>query len=124
MDDSERGMRNPLALTGVMTALSVSILVLAVASAQDRPPLTQAPSDTPSRQQECSPDIDPSDRSKGETQGKGSENLSEKLSRSDGVICPPRTPDSEIVTPPPGGGRTPVIPPPGSPGGDPNLRPK
>ena len=117
-------MRNPLSLAGVMTALSVSILVIAVASAQDRPPSAQAPSNTPSRQQECSTEIDPTDRSKAETQGQGSENLSDKLSRSDGVICPPRTLDREIVTPPPGGGRTPVIPPPGSPGGDPNVRPK
>jgi hypothetical protein len=118
-------MRNPLSPTGVMTALSVSILAVAVASAQDRPPPSaQAPSNTPSRQQECSTEIDPTDRSKAETQGQRGENLSEKLSRSDGVICPPQTLDREIVTPPPGGGRMPVIPPPGSPGGDPNVRPK
>jgi hypothetical protein len=107
-----------------MTALTVSILAVAVASAQDRPPPTQAPSNTPSRQQECSTDIDPADRSKTETQGQVGGNLSEKLSRSDGVICPPQTLDREIVTPPPGGGKMPVIPPPGSPGGDPNVRPK
>jgi hypothetical protein len=109
-------MRHPLSPAGVMTALTVSILAVAMASAQDRPP--------PSRQQECATDIDPTDRSKAETQGQGGGNLSEKLSRSDGVICPPQTLDREIVTPPPGGGKTPVIPPPGSPGGDPNVRPK
>jgi hypothetical protein len=123
MDAWERDMRNPLSSTGVMTALSVSILAVVTASAQDRPS-TQAPSNTPSRQQECTTDIDPTDRSKAGTQGQGGENLSEKLSRSDGVICPPQTLDREIVTPPPGGGKTPVIPPPGSPGGDPNVRPK
>jgi len=32
--------------------------------------------------------------------------------------------DPGIHAPPPGGGKTPVIPPPGSPGGDPNVRPK
>ena len=50
--------------------------------------------------------------------------LSEQLTRSDGVICPPSGVDSDIKAPTPGGGRTPVIAPPGSPGGDPNIRPK
>ena len=49
--------------------------------------------------------------------------LSEKLARSDGVICPPNV-DPDIKAPTPQGGRMPVIPPPGSPGGDPNVRPK
>jgi len=52
------------------------------------------------------------------------ETLSEKLDRTEGVICPPLGIDPEIVEAPPGGGRTPVIPPPGSPGGDPTIRPK
>ena len=51
------------------------------------------------------------------------ENLSDKLARSDGVLCPPRV-DPEMTAPPPGGGKTPIIPPPGSPGGDPNVQPK
>jgi len=50
--------------------------------------------------------------------------LSEKLERTEGVICPPLGVDPGIVEPPPGGGKTPVIPPPGSPGGDPTIRPK
>ena len=50
--------------------------------------------------------------------------LSEKLERTEGVVCPPLGVDPEIAVPPPGGGRTPVIPPPGSPGGDPTVRPK
>jgi len=50
--------------------------------------------------------------------------LSDRLARSDGVICPPPGVDPAISAPPPGGGRTPVISPPGSPGGDPNIRPK
>ncbi len=53
-----------------------------------------------------------------------SANLSEHLARSDGVICPPSGVDPEIRLPTPDAGRTPVIPPPGSPGGDPNVRPK
>ena len=52
------------------------------------------------------------------------QNLSEKLDRSEGIICPPANVDPQIDTPPPAGGKTPVIPPPGSPGGDPTVRPK
>ena len=115
-------MKHPISFTGIMTALSVSLLTVTVAGAQDRP--AQAPSPAPSGQQQCSTEIDPTDRSNGETRGQSGGNLSDKLSRSDGVICPPRSADREIVTPPPGGGTTPVIPPPGSPGGDPNVRPK
>jgi hypothetical protein len=50
--------------------------------------------------------------------------LSDKLARSEGVICPPANLDSEIKAPTPDAGRTPVLPPPGSPGGDQNIRPK
>jgi hypothetical protein len=49
--------------------------------------------------------------------------LSEKLDRTEGVICPPNV-DPEIKAPTPNAGNTPIIPPPGSPGGDPNVRPK
>jgi len=52
------------------------------------------------------------------------ENLSNKLARTDGVLCPPPGVDPDIHEQPPGSGRTPVIPPPGSPGGDPSTRPK
>ena len=51
------------------------------------------------------------------------ENLSEKLSRDEGVLCPPNL-DPDIKVPTPDVGNTPVIPPPGSPGGNPNVRPK
>lgn len=51
------------------------------------------------------------------------ENLSDKLARTDGVLCPPNV-DPDIRQPAPGGGKTPVIPPPGSPGGDPGIQPK
>ena len=51
-------------------------------------------------------------------------NLSDRLARSDGVICPPDHVDPEIKQPTPPGGAMPVIPPPGSPGGDPSVRPK
>jgi hypothetical protein len=49
------------------------------------------------------------------------EPLSDKLARSDGVLCPPTEVDR---APTPKTGNMPVIPPPGSPGGDPTIRPK
>ena len=51
------------------------------------------------------------------------ENLSEKLARTEGVICPPAT-DPDIKAPTPEAGKTPVIPPLGSLGGDQTVRPK
>ncbi len=61
-----------------------------------------------------------------ETEGRGTdqEPLSEKLARTDGVICPPLGLDPDIRAPAPNGGNMPVIPPPGSPEGDPTVRPK
>jgi len=57
-------------------------------------------------------------------ESQGSSNLSERLGRTGGVICPPAGVDPDIRAPAPGGGSTPVIPPPGTPGGDPSVRPK
>jgi hypothetical protein len=61
----------------------------------------------------------------GTTTGRAAEPLGDKLARSDGVLCPPPGVDPEIRAPtPPNAGNTPVIPPPGSPGGNPDIRPK
>ena len=60
----------------------------------------------------------------GTTTGQAREPLTDKLAKSDGVLCPPPGVDPEIRAPTPEGGNTPVIPPPGGPGGNPNLRPK
>jgi hypothetical protein len=54
----------------------------------------------------------------------GSAPLSDQLSQSKGVICPPAGIDPGIAAPAVGGGRTPVIPFPGTPGGDPSIVPK
>jgi hypothetical protein len=60
----------------------------------------------------------------GTTTGQAREPLGDKLAKSDGVLCPPAGVDPEMRAPAPDVGKTPVIPPPGSPGGDPNVRPK
>lgn len=54
------------------------------------------------------------------------ETPSDKLARTEGVICPPPEldPDIRAPAPPDGGSSMPVIPPPGSRGGDPGMRPK
>jgi hypothetical protein len=59
------------------------------------------------------------------TVGRGKSNeLSDKLAESKGVICPPSGIDRDMQVAPPGGGRLKVIPPPGSPGGDQSVQPK
>jgi hypothetical protein len=60
----------------------------------------------------------------GTTTGQSSEPLADRLAKSDGVLCPPAGIDPEIHAPTPDAGNTPVIPPPGSPGGNPDIRPK
>jgi hypothetical protein len=69
---------------------------------------------------ECPPDV-----SKPPRDTPGSPPLSDQLSESKGVICPPARIDPSIVArPPTTSGSMPVIAPPGSPGGDPNIVPK
>lgn len=46
-----------------------------------------------------------------ETTGVGSGDGSDRLGRSDSVICPPQDLDPNIHAPTPGGGRTPIVPP-------------
>jgi hypothetical protein len=53
-----------------------------------------------------------------------SENLTDRLAETKGVICPPTGIDPDIVAKPPGGGKLKVIPPPGTPGADPREQPK
>jgi hypothetical protein len=50
-------------------------------------------------------------------------NLSDRLARNNGVICPPSV-DPHIKAPTPEVGKMPVIPPPGTPGGDQSVQPK
>lgn len=75
----------------------------------------------PSTQRDCPPDVAPP-RS-GETTGRAP--LSDRLSESRGVICPPKGVDPGIVEKtPPTNAPMPVIPPPGTPGGRPGAQPR
>jgi hypothetical protein len=58
--------------------------------------------------------------------GSSSESLSHELNRSGGVIHPPANVDPGLTQPAPdlGPHSTPVIPPPGTPGGNPDVKPK
>lgn len=111
--------------------LAVSVLLLPAAALAQAPPSTKTPIAPRTEQLDpraCAPSDTQSTVGKGgeadaqRQDGKG--NLSDKLARSGGVICPPEHVDSEIRQPTPPGGNMPVIPPPGSPGGDPSVRPK
>jgi hypothetical protein len=56
-------------------------------------------------------------------QNSPNQSLSDKLDKSNGVICPPNV-DPAMKAPTPHSGDMPVIPPPGSPGGDQSVQPK
>lgn len=101
----------------------VSILFLAVAGAamaQSRAPAVPDPKAVAPDPKACAPAERMPAPGANATTG---ENLTDKLARTDGVICPPEV-DPHINAPTPDTGKTPVIPPPGSPGGNPNVRPK
>ena len=62
---------------------------------------------------------------RGCSQPGSSENLTDKLAQSGGVLCPQNAdPDPAMKAPTPPTRDKPVIPPPGSPGGNPNVQPK
>jgi len=105
-----------------LAALAAAILAPAVAVAQ-------APPATPKTEQ-LDPKACNGDRA---TVGQGGgldvqkpdgRDLSDRLARSGGVICPPDHVDPDIKASTPPGGTMTVIPPPGSRGGDPSIVPK
>jgi hypothetical protein len=98
----------------IATIFAGLVLGAGTLRAQDRPPAEVDP-------KACAPSerVQPGPRGSVTT----GENLSDKLARTDGVLCPPNV-DPGIRLPTPDTGRTPVIPPPGSPGGDPSVQPK
>src|SRR3989337_588444 len=113
-------MKSSLLLSCMLIAVS------GVAGAQAPPSPATPPAQTappPVRANNCAPMPPASQQGpvspEGTTTGQRTEPLSDKLARSDGVLCPPPGIDPEIHAPAPENGKTPVIPPPGSPGGDP-----
>jgi len=58
-----------------------------------------------------------------DTTGQADNTPSERLGRTDGVLCPPNL-DPQIRAPTPDAGTMKVIPPPGTPGGKSDIRPK
>ena len=111
--------------------LCIMMAFSGVASAQAPPTPATPPAQTapPVAANNCAPMQPVAPRGtiapEGSTTGQRAEPLGDKLARSDGVLCPPSGVDPEIRAPTPDtGGKMPVIPPPGSPGGDPNIRPK
>jgi hypothetical protein len=111
---------------------SVLMVACGAASAQAPPTPATPPAQTappaPARTTDCAPMQQLPPRGtvspEGTTTGQSTEPLGDKLAKSNGVLCPPAGVDPEMRAPPPETGNTPVIPPPGSPGGDPNVRPK
>ena len=110
-----------------LAALAAAILNATLAGAQS-PPTSKtpvAPKGEPLDPKACADQQDTVGQGGSpDLQRPNGKSLSERLARSDGVICPPVHVDPEIRQPVPPGGAMPVIPPPGSPGGDPSLRPK
>jgi hypothetical protein len=116
------------------SALFFSCVLMAtseLASAQAPPAPATPPAQTappaPTRMTDCAPtQSTPQGKivPKGMTTGQSNEPLGDRLAKSDGVLCPPAGVDPEMRAPTPDAGNTPVIPPPGSPGGNPNIRPK
>jgi hypothetical protein len=91
---------------------------LAALHAQEQPPAAMDP-------KACAPGDRMEFGERGpQAPGPPGQNLSDKLARTEGVLCPPPNVDPEILAPTPDVGKTPIIPPPGSPGGDPSVRPK
>ena len=103
----------------LLSTFSMALILLGASLAT-----SQAQNQTAPDAKACAPDerLQPGERSPRAPSTTG-ESLSDKLARTDGVLCPPNI-DPAIRAPTPDVGKTPVIPPPGSPGGDPTVRPK
>jgi hypothetical protein len=119
-------MKPTLILAGMLMAASGAAGAQAPPTPATPPARTAPPA--PTRTSDCTPMQPVPPRGtvapEGGTTGQRAEPLSDKLAKSDGVLCPPAGVDPEMHAPTPDAGNTPVIPPPGSPGGDPNVRPK
>lgn len=100
-----------------MSAAALVVAMSTATSAQTQPRAPNMPSPESVPAEKMAPDL-------GST-GSTGETLSERLSRTEGVIKPPPsgTPDMTVPAPVPNPGTTPVIPPPGTSPTDP-VQPK
>src|SRR5262245_40626909 len=106
----------PMRKVLAVVALASVTVASAMAQAPKQPNVQPAPPNAA-----CPPDVKGSPPTVG---GPATPDLSDRLSDSKGVICPPAGVDPGMPVPPPGGGTIRVIPAPGSPGGDPSVQPK
>jgi hypothetical protein len=115
----------PTILLGSLALLAPEIAVAQAPPVTPSPPIVVAPAPSATN---CAPSRAAPEQgtitSPGATTGQAREPLGDRLARADGVVCPPTGIDTEMRVPAPEVGKMPVIPPPGSPGGDPNVRPK
>jgi hypothetical protein len=115
----------PILLFGLIASLGA---VNAQAPPAPATPMAETATPAPQRPSDCAPTKPVPPRGtvapEGSTTGQANEPLGDRLAKSNGVLCPPADVDPAMRAPTPDTGNTPVIPPPGSPGGDPNVRPK
>jgi len=104
-----------------LLVLALGPLAPASAWCQSSPP-SSPPASPASPNAACPPGVGAGAPTVGS--GQTNPDLSDKLARSGGIICPPASGDSDMAVPPRETGRMPVIPPPGSPGGDQSVKPK
>jgi hypothetical protein len=115
-------IKQTILLSCLMLASGSAVAQAPATPAQTAPAPTRAAADcAPTQTNPQQGTLQPRDST---TTGQTAEPLSDKLAKSDGVLCPPTGVDAEIHAPTPNTGTMPVIPPPGSPGGDPSVRPK
>jgi hypothetical protein len=103
----------PMKFTATLLIVSLSLAGTGIAFPQAT---NCTPTQTDPQQGTLSPERAPS--------GRNSEPLSDRLARSDGVLCPPGGIDTEMRVPAPDAGTTPVLPPPGNSTTDQSVPPK
>ena len=122
-----RDVRFPSMMKHALFLICASAFSIESAVAQ-APPTATTPLSPTASSSDCTPTRPAPRRGtiapEGGTTGQASDALSDQLAKSDGVLCPPSDVDPQMRAPTPDAGNTPVIPPPGSPGGNPNVRPK
>jgi hypothetical protein len=115
--------RRLLRFAALVAALGVPLAAAAQAPPATKPPVA-APKVQPPDPSACSDTKGPVAKGNPAGPSPSDKTLSDRLAQSSGVICPPKHVDPEIQAPTPPGGPMPVIPPPGSPGGNPDVKPK